>query len=130
MRVVDAETVDEGIENVAGLIDLRAIEIEDLVKAGVKHIAERQHSHDKYHRQNARQRHMQDLLDLAGAVNLSGLVERRVDATHGSEIDDRTIAEVFPCIRNDQRPRERAVFAEEIHRFSPEEPYDLINKAV
>lgn len=126
LRVNQADAVDKRINNIAGLIHLRAVEVQNLIKPGVQYISQGKHTHEHNDHPYARQCHMPHFLEAVRAVHRRGLIQAEINSGDGGEINHRTEAEALPDIRHDDSGLEPFIAAQEENGIYSKEIQDLI----
>ncbi len=126
MSAEQAFAVHECIDDIALLVNERAVQVEDLVEVGVQHVAQRKCRDDDRDRNERRNRDMQRLFPPGRPVDFRRFVQRGIDTRQSGQEDDRIEAELFPDVADDDREAEPVAVAQEEDRFRSEQVDDKL----
>ena len=130
LSVQQADPVNKRVQDIAGGIHLFAVEVVNLVKARVQHIAQAQHHHQDNDHPHIGKGDIQHFLEAVRTVDGGGFILVRIDIGDGRQIDDRIESELLPDIRHNQGAAEIIVAAEKEDRFMSEQPQKTVHDPV
>lgn len=130
LQVEQTCTIDPGVNNITCRIDERVIQIEDLVEARVKHITQAKYRKQYGCRADPGQRDMPETSPASCAIDVSSLVQCRVDSGKRSKIDNGTKTEFLPDVTADYEERKQLGIGKEQFGLESEQSCQLINGSV
>lgn len=113
--------INIGIDNIRGRVDHSGIprHLIEQAKIGIENTSDVHKRQRNESRHDGRKRNIPDLLPLAGAVQRSRLIKRRIDTVDRGDIDQASIADSLPCVDEAQDKRPVFRFRIPVDRIEP-----------
>lgn len=130
LQVKQTCTIDPGVNNITCRIDERVVQIEDLVKARIKHITQAEYRKQYGCRADPGQSDMPETSPASCAIDVGSFVQCRVDPGKRGKIDNGAKTEFLPDVTTDNEERKQLGVGKEQFRLESEQGSQLIDGSV